>query len=62
MGQTTPIDAMWDMARANIHTDGEKPHDSDEVKREIRRIRSKINQVGIGDRAVYDETRQPSTR
>jgi len=69
MGQKTPIqkkspiDGVWDIARSNIDLSEDRHQpDSTEVKRETARIRSKIEQSGIGDRAVYDETRAPTAQ
>lgn len=69
MGQETPItkkspiDKVWDIARSNLNlAEEQRQSDAERVKRETVRIRSKIEKSGIGDRAVYNDTRPASAR
>ncbi len=56
--EKSPIHKVWDIARLNINLSDEHDQpDTNEVKREIARVRSKIEKSGIGDRTVYDESR-----
>jgi len=64
MGQKSPIQSMWDMARSGVVPDPKRRDDesaeSKEIAKRAARIRSRVDQSGIGDGAVYDETQLPS--
>ena len=66
MGQKSPINSMWSIARSGIEVAPEsgrgEPRVSDDIAKKIARTRSRIDQSGIGDNAVYDENSLPADK